>query len=99
MRAPQNNSRVEFPTAASLTREELLERRSPRRTPYRTGLVFVANCSGASDLLFDSRRVAGITDFAGTSDHTIQRIGDCNFRIASTSGGDFGCFSLQSIGY
>ena len=66
--------------------------------PTRTRLILSANRTGAGDVLVDRGRVAGVGHFARASDHYFQRIGDCNLRVASSGGGDFGSFSLQFIG-
>jgi hypothetical protein len=66
--------------------------------PTRTRLILSANRTDPGDVLVDRGRVAGVGHFARASDHYFQRIGDCNLRVASSGGGDFGSFSLQFIG-
>src|SRR6516164_2194418 len=64
----------------------------------REVLVLVANRAGAGDLFLDRWRITRVGDFASPSDHDFQRIGDCHLRVASSGGGDFRGFSLQSAG-
>src|SRR5437016_7705172 len=62
---------------------------APRHSGVRRGeplyndcaSIFFANGSGASDVFLNRRRVAGLADFACTSDGHFQRVSDCDLRV------------------
>src|SRR6516165_7648301 len=70
-----------------------------RTSQQREVLVLVTNRAGAGDLFLDRWRVTRVGDFACTRDHYFQSVGDCNVRVASAGGRNFGSLSLQFICY
>ena len=63
----------------------------------REVLVLVANRAGAGDLFLDRWRVTRVGDFACTSDHYFQGVGDCNVRVGGAGGGNFSVFPIALL--
>src|SRR5438445_13348338 len=55
--------------------------KNPKDKHERHNSLLVTNGSGATDMLFNSRRIAGINDFACAGDRDLQRLTDGDFGV------------------